>query len=144
MLIHPELLSFDLTDYKFFCFHGEPVYCQVIKDRTSCETVDFYDMDWKHQEFTGLSLPHNPHSINPIPKPWSFSIMKESAKKLARGIPFVRVDFYEVNRRVYFGEMTFYPACGFGEFSPNNWNYRLGKMLNLSEQQISVGRRKRE
>ena len=41
----------DLPDYKFFCFNGEPKYCQVIRDRRSKETIDFYDMEWKHQEF---------------------------------------------------------------------------------------------
>ncbi len=45
----------DLPDYKFFCFNGEPKYCQVIRDRRSKETIDFYDMEWKHQEFVGLN-----------------------------------------------------------------------------------------
>ena len=47
--------SNDLSDYKFFCFNGEPMYCQVIRDRHTKETIDFYDMEWNHQEFVGLN-----------------------------------------------------------------------------------------
>lgn len=50
--------KYDLTDYKFFCFDGTPEYCQVIRDRHSKETIDFYDMRWRHQDFVGL-LPRN-------------------------------------------------------------------------------------
>lgn len=123
----------ELRDYKFFCFNGVPMYCQVISDRTSNETIDFFDMDWKHQSFTGLALPEKPFSNHSIPIPISFDKMKESAEILSKNIPFVRVDFYEINGKMYFGELTFYPAAGFGVFSPDEWNYKLGNMIKLPD-----------
>lgn len=120
----------ELIDYKFYCFNGEPCYCQVIKDRTSRETIDFFDMDWNIQEFTGLEKPYKEHSKF-VKKPDNFLEMIEGAKKLSEGIPFLRVDFYEINGQVYFGEMTFYPASGLGWFTPDSWNYKLGKMIRI-------------
>lgn len=127
----------ELKDYKFFCFNGEPVYCQVISDRSTNETIDFFDMDWKHQEFTGLALPHKLFSSHPVPVPVTFYQMINTAKKLSEKIPFVRVDFYEVNNKMYFGEVTFYPASGFGVFTPEQWNISLGQMIQLPEKRKS-------
>ena len=124
----------DLVDYKFYCFNGNPKYCQVIKDRFSEETIDFFDMEWNHEEFTGLFVPPPPpppHSSSTIPKPIAFEIMKQCAASLSADIPFLRVDFYEVNRRMYFGELTFYPLSGFGQFDPDCWNIRIGEELIL-------------
>lgn len=103
----------------------------MISDRSKNETIDFYDMDWNHQEFTGLALPHKPFSKYEIPKPITFENMKRAAAILSKGIPFLRVDFYEVNGKMYFGELTFYPASGFGEFEPEAWNKVLGDMIEL-------------
>lgn len=122
----------DLRDYKFYCFNGEPKYCQVISDRRSNETVDFFDMDWNHQEFTGLGVPHKPFSNMPVPIPVNFEKMKGFARELSKGISFLRVDLYEVNKKIYFGELTFFPDSGFGTFSPDNWNYVLGDMIDLT------------
>ena len=124
----------DLTDYKFFCFNGVPLYCQVISDRSTGEKIDFFDMEWNLQEFTGLHRPHYPHYPHypyKIEKPICFEDMKQACGMLAEGIPFVRVDFYEIKGKVYFGEMTFYPAGGFGEFAPDEWNYTFGEKLML-------------
>lgn len=123
----------DLRDYKFYCFNGNPEYCQVIADRSKNETIDFYDKDWNHQEFTGLALPNNPYpfSKREIRKPITFEKMKEAAAVLSKGIPFLRVDFYEVNGNMYFGELTFYPASGFGLFSPEKWNIAIGEKLPM-------------
>ena len=123
----------ELRDYKFFCFDGKPVYCQVISDRTSCETMDFFDMEWKRQDFTKLSDSGKPFppSKFPIPVPCTFEEMKEKAAVLSKGIPFVRVDFYEINKKMYFGELTFFPASGFGGFSPDVWDYKVGSFLKL-------------
>ena len=106
----------------------------MISDRRESETIDFYDMDWNHQEFTGLALPHKPFpfSKREIPKPVTFEDMKRSAAILSKGVPFLRVDFYEVNGKMYFGELTFYPASGFGEFEPDIWNIKFGDMIELS------------
>ncbi len=123
----------ELRDYKFFCFGGKPLYCQVISNRSSNETVDFFDMDWQHQDFTGLAMPHKPFSKLSIHKPINFEKMKELANVLSNGMTFIRVDFYEVNGQVYFGELTFYPASGFGEFHPPKWNKIMGDLVILPE-----------
>lgn len=121
----------DLRDYKFYCFNGKPLFCQVISDRSSNETVDFYDMQWNLQEFTGLAIPHKPHSKLKIEKPNSFEVMKNSASILSNNMPFARVDFYEVMGRMYFGEITLFPASGFGIFQPKEWNKKLGDMIDI-------------
>ena len=130
MIITYRHKSHDLIDYKFYCFNGEPKYCQVIYDRSGKETIDFFDLNWRHQEFTGLSLPYKPHSIF-NKKPDSFELMIDFCKQLAKGCIFLRIDFFEVNRKLYFGEITFYPASGFGTFSPDIWNYKLGELIEI-------------
>jgi hypothetical protein len=128
-----QIQRHDLADYKFYCFNGAPMYCQVILNRSVCETIDFFDMEWNHMEFTGLNLPGRafPKSSVPIPAPSHLPEMKEKAAVLSYGIPFVRIDFYEVQGAMYFGEMTFYPASGFGVFEPDEWNYKMGDLLKL-------------
>lgn len=126
--------SKDLKDYKFFCFNGEPRYCQVISDRNTDEKIDFYDMRWKCLVglvgLVGLNdKVHN--SENTIPCPESFEEMKQMASLLAKGIPFSRIDFYEINHQAYFGEITFFPATGFGNFNPREWNVKMGDMITL-------------
>lgn len=119
----------DLPDYKFYCFNGEPKYCQVIADRNSVMTIDFYDNDWTHQPFHGRK--GFPFSKAKQPKPIKFHEMWEFAAKLSAGIPFLRVDFYEVEGSVYFGELTFFPTSGIGGFNPKEWDYKLGSLIKL-------------
>lgn len=133
-IIAEKLLSeveppFDLSDYKFFCFNGEPRFCQVIKNRRSDETVDFYDMDWKLLPFNGLLT--FKHSSTPTERPQNIEEMKTICRKLSKEMPFVRVDLYCVNQRIYFGELTFYPAGGIGTFSPAEYNEKIGELLSL-------------
>lgn len=123
--------NLDLADFKFYCFDGQPLFCQVIKNRSEEETVDFFDMNWVHQNFTGLGLPLKPHCKNPIECPTSFEKMKDLVGKLAVNKKFVRIDFYEVNTRPYFGEITFFPASGFGKFAPESINYEFGKAIHI-------------
>lgn len=122
----------DIKDYKFFCFNGEPVYCQVIRDRRSRETIDFYDMDWVHQEFCGLN-PVARNGLTPVARPATLKTMRQICKKLAKVKTFVRIDLYEVREKVYFGEITFYPMSGMGVFTPNRWNSILGGLIHLPE-----------
>ena len=132
MTLHVEAKpSKDLKDYKFFCFNGEPRYCQVISDRNTDEKIDFYDMHWKRLVgLVGLNdKVHN--SEYAIPCPESFEDMKQMASLLAKSIPFSRIDFYEINHQAYFGEITFFPATGFGNFNPREWNVKMGDMITL-------------
>lgn len=117
----------ELLDYKFLCYNGKPLFAFVCSGRTSSLCVDFYDTEWNHLPFTR----HYPNSVNPILPPTQLNLMLELASKLSRGIPFVRVDFYEVDNHVYFGELTFYPGSGFEEFSPVQFDYELGKYIDL-------------
>ena len=128
--------SCDLTDYKFFCFDGEPKYCQVIRDRRTCETIDFYDMEWNHQEFVGLN-PVARNGLTPVARPGKLDEMINICRILSRNLVFIRVDLYEVNNQVYFGELTFFPASGAGEFSPSMWNRKLGDMINIENVKFS-------
>ena len=127
--IEPSSHSNDLPDYKFFCFNGEPKYCQVITGRNSVMCVDFFDMNWSHQPF------HEPKcypfaQISPS-KPINFEKMKSAAAALADGKPFSRIDFYEIGTRVLFGEITFFPTSGMGGFEPYEWDEIFGEMIIL-------------
>lgn len=122
LLVDQSGKTSELSDYKFYCFNGEPVYCQVIRDRSTKETIDFYDMDWNHMPFVGL---------NPVARPGNLEDMIRVCRVLAKDIPFARIDLYEVNGKEYFGEITFYPAGGFGTFDPAEWNMKLGDLLSL-------------
>lgn len=132
--IEDETQKYGLTDYKFYCFNGEPTFCQVIKDRNKGGTIDFFDMDWNHMEFRGLQ--NLPNSSDKIDKPEALQEMIDIAKKLSDPFPFVRVDFYYVNKKVYFGEMTFFPRSGFGTFIPYKWNEIIGNKLKLPKKNI--------
>lgn len=122
----------DLIDYKFFCFNGKAEYCQVIANRSTDETIDFYDREWIHQEFIGL-LPTAHHAPIAQDKPINYDKMLEIADKLASEIssPFVRIDLYNIKGKIYFGEITFFPATGMGVFRPTEWDKKLGDMIKL-------------
>lgn len=128
--------SSSLTDYKIYCFNGRPTYCQVIKDRNSGGTIDFFDREWKHLEFTGLQK--MPNSFKKIIEPQKYKKMLEMSKELSKDFPFVRVDFYYVNNKIYFGELTFFPQSGFGEFDPPEWNTKIGELLELPAKEKKV------
>lgn len=125
----------DIPDYKFYCFDGVPLYCQLISNRSSCETIDFYDMEWNHMPFRGLN-PDCLNSAHTAPKPINWDGMKALASKLSVGYPFVRVDLYESCNDIYFGELTFYPASGFGHFTPDCWDERIGELMKFPEDNI--------
>ena len=125
----------DLTDYKFYCFDGEPRYCQVIRDRNTKETIDFYDMEWNHMPFVGLN-PVAGNGLTPVARPRRLADMQRFSRQLSVGIPFSRIDFYHINNHVYFGEITFYPASGMGVFTPEEWNTRLGDMIGACTSRV--------
>ena len=137
-LIGADSMKKDLCDYKFFCFDGEPHYCQLIQDRSTKETIDFYDMEWNHMPFRGLN-PQCGSALYEADKPEDFEQMKDIAQKLSKGFPFVRVDLYSVKEGVYFGELTFYPASGYGHFTPDEWDEKIGEMLTIPSHQLLGG-----
>ncbi len=122
----------ELRDYKFFAFDGKVKALFIATDRTdkSTETkFDFFDENFKH-----LPLTNGHPNADVLPhKPQNFERMKMLAGKLSTGIPQLRVDFYEVNGKVYFGEMTFFHWSGMTPFIPENWDYTFGSWINLEK-----------
>ncbi len=120
----------ELSDYKIFCFNGEPKFLFVGTERQKKGTevkFDFFDTDFNH-------LPiRNGHenSSHHIPKPMNYEKMLEIASKLSAGFPHVRVDLYNVNGKIYFGEMTFFHFAGFVPFEPDEWDYKFGEFLKF-------------
>ena len=127
--IDPEPYSKDLLDYKFFCFNGEPKYCQVISGRGTQMCIDFFDNNWNHQPF------HEPknflYATVELEKPENYDKMWQLASMLSKDKPFSRIDFYDVNGKIYFGEITFFPTSGMGGFNPNEWDRVFGDLIIL-------------
>lgn len=130
-IIAEEYLSDDetgiLTDYKFFCFDGEPKMMYVSKDGAHTPSTDFFDMEWNR-------LPlrmRDPNSEILPQKPENFDQMKVIAQKLSEGFPHVRVDLYMVNGNIYFGEMTFFTLGALVYFNPPEWDEQIGNWFNL-------------
>lgn len=119
----------DLPDYKLMCFNGKVQCSFVCTDRFSRKGlhVTFFDRDWNVMPFER----HYPSHKQGLPKPRQYEKMVELAETLADKIPFVRVDFYEVEEKIYFGELTFFPGSGFEEFTPKEWDVKLGNLLIL-------------
>lgn len=119
-----------LIDYKFYCFSGEPRWLYVSQglENHSTARISFLTMDWEFAPFSRSDY----RPFNELPeKPVNFSKMKEIAGILSEGFPFLRVDLYEINGRVYFSELTFTPCSGMMPFSPPEWDERLGLEIKL-------------
>lgn len=126
-----------LTDYKFFCFDGEPKAMFIATDRARKDTetkFDFFDMEFNHLPFTN----GHPNSNKPIKKSEQFKLMIELSKKLSEGLPHVRVDFYESEGQIYFGELTFFHWGGFVPFEPAEWDKRFGEWIVLPKKDENV------
>lgn len=118
----------DLPDYKFFCFNGEVKALFVGTERSSGDVkFDFFDSDFNHLDL----VQSHPMSGKVIDKPICFEEMKKVASLLSTGIPHVRVDLYDNNGQVLFGEMTFYHHGGVEPFHPESWDYQFGSWLEL-------------
>ena len=121
-----------LTDYKIHNFNGVPKLILVCRDRFTSGglTEDFFDETWTPLD---LSRPNIGKAQTTPIKPPELERMLELSKKLSAGIPFLRTDFYVVRGKVYFGELTFFPAGGFTPFVPEVWDQTLGDWLTLPE-----------
>lgn len=119
----------ELQDYKFLCFDGIPYYCWVDMGRYSNHTRNVYDLEWNLQPWNQETYSHYE---KPIPRPINFDKMIEIAKVLSKGFSHVRVDLYNVNGNIYFGEMTFTNGGGFDRILPTEYDQMLGDLWNLS------------
>lgn len=124
----------ELIDYKFYCYGGVPEVLWVCCGRFGPDGVkyDAFDMAWnqipvfKGKPAAGLNLP----------KPPEFEAMRDIARQLAEGFPFIRVDLYCVQGRIYFGELTFYPDSGMVPFTPDHYNRVFGDFFKLPEHPV--------
>lgn len=129
-IICEEYLGESITDYKFFCFNGEPKFIYVsndlIHDRQA--QIGFFNLD-------GTKMPLTRDDYTDIPEvelPEFFVEMKDMAKELSKDFPFVRVDFFIANGRYYFAELTFTPSAGMMPFNPEKYDLEWGKMIDLN------------
>lgn len=120
----------ELKDYKFFCFNGEPHYIQLDFDRFIDHKRNIFNTKWELQDVE-IQFPSD-HSRFTEP-PANLGEMLTVARKLAGGFPHVRVDLYNIQGSIFFGELTFYHGGGFEEFRPQAWDHVFGDLLKLPE-----------
>lgn len=123
--------SGELIDYKFFCFGGEVKALFVATDRQKKDEkvkFNFFNSDFKPIDLV-QKHPENPSVIS---KPVTFEVMKEKASVLSENHPHLRVDFYEINGELYFGELTFFHHSGLEPFYPKKWDYVFGSYIDLN------------
>lgn len=118
----------ELKDYKFFCFDGEVKFLYVASDRPFDTKFDFFDMNFHHLPFKQA---HHPWSSRDIRKPENFEDMKRVATILSKGFRHIRVDLYNINGRIYFGELTFFHMAANCPFEPAEWDEKIGSWLKL-------------
>lgn len=122
--------GWQLKDYKIFCFHGEPKFIEVDYDRYVGHKLNVYDLNWNFVDFYMTSP--NDKDVH-IERPAKLEEMLDIARKLSRGLKFVRVDLYSIGEKIYFGELTHYPGSGFIDFHPAEYDLKLGEMLNINK-----------
>ena len=128
----PYVKNHELTDYKFHCFNGVADSVMVCYDRESNDTkYYFFDKEWKLKRYNyrGIQAPKD----FTLPKPNNIDEMFHIAELLSRDMPFARIDLYNVNQKIYFGEITFYPHCGLDKNLLYDTDISWGKMINLEK-----------
>lgn len=123
LLINKQKPESGIDDYKIFCYGGTPKYIIVDVDRYIGHKRNFYDTEWNNLHISS-DCPTSDREIN---KPENLEEMLLVAKKLSEDFPYVRVDLYNVDSRIYFGELTFYPWSGYVQYSPDEWDYKFGE-----------------
>ncbi len=121
----------ELRDYKLFCFNGVVKMFKIDWGRFTDHRANYYDTDGNLLPFDEQGLPRSEEAGIKVPE--TLKSMIESAQKLIKGFPFARVDFYDVNGKVYFGEITFFPGSGFRRIEPVEWDYRIGQWIVLGD-----------
>jgi len=138
-IVIEKFLGNNLQEYKFFCFNGKPKYFyQTVEDKANREIkyYDFYDMEKNHLDILLNKYPPSPYKPEFSEK---LPEMVEIAEKLGGGVfPFVRVDFFVVNNRVYFAEFTFIPTGGYMQLTPAVVDDEWGKLLNLQAEVYNI------
>lgn len=119
-----------LKDYKFFTFNGKVEFFKVDFDRFKDHRANYYDINWNILPFEEKKCPRDVKRS--CKSPLNYDKMLEIVRKLSQDIPFIRVDLYNINGTIFFGELTFFPDSGLGEFNPSKWDKELGSLIKLS------------
>ena len=127
--IKSDSISSDLKDYKIFCFNGDPKFLKVDFGRFTDHHANYYDLDWNLLNYGEQGLEPDLSHIEVMPK--NFDLMLKMAKKLSQGFPFLRVDLYNIDGDIYFGELTLYPASGLLPWTDKTTDYKIGEMLKI-------------
>lgn len=124
--------STSLVDYKVWCFHGKPYCVWACYSRSAeCTYVGSYDLDWNYHPEHSIFTDHYRDGGPCVTKPKTFDEMMAAAAKLSEGYPEVRIDFYDVDGKLYFGEMTFTSAGGFMPFYTKEYQLEMGNQIKL-------------
>ena len=124
-----DSISKDLKDYKFFCFNGSMEFFDIDIDRFIEHRSNYYDRYGNFLPFGKTYCP--PDYTKKIEMPKNLDKMIELAETISHNTVLSRIDFYEIDGQVYFGEITFYPGSGFSPFTDEKWDYKLGDMIDL-------------
>lgn len=124
----------ELRDYKFFCFDGKVKFFKIDFDRQTCHRANYYDRDGNLLYFGEKVCP--PDYEKQLEIPICIEQMINTAEQIALKDGFVRVDLYNIDKKILFGELTLYPGSGFGEFEPDEWDKTIGAMINLPVDKI--------
>ncbi|MFO1488443.1 MAG: ATP-grasp fold amidoligase family protein [Verrucomicrobiota bacterium] len=127
ILCEEYLEGHPLMDYNIFCFDGVPRFVEVIADRMGSPRVNMFDLDWNPLQRIYATPPLG----ELFRRPSNFDQILKDAAALAQGFPFVRVDFFDDGRKIFFGELTFYPYNGLNPFKPETFDAFLGSFLKL-------------
>ena len=122
--------SGELNDYKFFCFNGLVKFFKIDFNRFIEHHANYYLPNGQLLPFGEKGLEPDFEHVETMPD--NLSEMIKIAERLSNGCKFVRVDLYDVKGKIYFGELTFYPAAGLGEFVPEEWNEKIGDFINIT------------
>lgn len=129
LLVNQENPQAGVNDYKIFCYNGHAKYIIVDVDRYIGHKRNFYDRNWNNLHVTSDC----PGCDRIIEKPENFDQMLAIAEKLSEEFPYVRVDLYNVNGKIYFGELTFYPWSGYTNFEPDKFDFIFGEDFVLQK-----------
>jgi hypothetical protein len=121
----------ELKDYKIFCFNGFPKIILVDYDRFINHKRNIFDLEWNYIPVTINDYPTDPNKI--IERPDKLEVMLNLAKSLSKNYSHVRVDFYIITNKIYFGELTFFHGSGFAKFEPEEWDNILGSWITLPQ-----------
>ena len=131
--------SSELRDYKVLCFNGEPKLIELHQGRfTDHQTQDIYDTSWKKTEITQGRIANYQISTGVYPRPNTLEKMIELSRTLSKDIPHVRVDWYSVEDRLFFGELTFFDGSGFDPWDRFEDDLLLGSWITLPEKTLNT------